>query len=119
MTKYFAKLGLNNKVVGISTVADDVATTEQAGIDFLINSNNKYPFWVQCSKDGSIRKNGAIIGATYDEDEDAFIGIQPYKSWTLDENYKWQPPTPVPADAGVDGKRYDWNEETTSWDEIA
>ena len=56
MTKYFAKLGLSSKVITVTGVSDKIATTEQAGIDYL-NKLYNYPFWKECSKDGSIRKN--------------------------------------------------------------
>ena len=120
--KYFAKLGLNSKVRGLTHVRDIDAPTEKAGIDYLTKLHN-YPFWVQGSKDGSIRKNASMIGATYDEERDAFILKQPFPSWSLNEtNCVWEPPVPVPDDcaannAGV-GKYYKWNEGTTSWEEI-
>ena len=114
MTKYFAKLGLNSKVITVTGVVDRIATTEQAGIDYL-NKLFNYPFWVQCSKDGSIRKNAAVIGSTYDEDKDAFILKQPYPSWILDETTcKWEPPVARPDLEEL----YKWNEETTSWEEV-
>ena len=34
---YFAKLGIGNKVIAVHVVSNDIATTEQAGIDFLNN----------------------------------------------------------------------------------
>ena len=109
MTKYFAKLGLNSIVVRVNGVADKIATTEQAGIDYL-NKLYNYPFWVQCSKDGSIRKNAAVIGSTYNEDKDAFILKRPYPSWILDETTcKWEPPVANPNPEEL----YKWNEETT------
>tara|TARA_Y100000296_G_C5095360_1_gene217059 strand:+ start:529 stop:876 length:348 start_codon:yes stop_codon:yes gene_type:complete len=114
MTKYFAKLGLNSKVIRVNGVADRIATTEQDGIDYL-NKLYNYPFWVQCSKDDSIRKNGAGIGMTYDEDRDAFMYKQPFPSWTLNEDTcRWEAPIAEPDDE----KRYYWNEETTSWVEV-
>ena len=59
-----------------------------------------------------LRKNYAGIGYTYDEERDAFYTPQPYLSWTLNEDTCiWEPPVPYPSDE----KRYDWNEETTSW----
>ena len=61
------------------------------------------------------RKNYAGIGYTYDYARDAFIPPQPYASWTLDSNKCiWEAPVEYPSD----GKRYTWNEDTTSWDEI-
>ena len=61
------------------------------------------------------RKNYAGIGYTYDPDRDAFIPPQPYPSWLLDEQTcQWHPPIQYPGD----DKRYEWDEQTTSWKEI-
>ena len=81
----FAKLGLNSKVKEVVCVDDSIATTEQAGIDFLTQLLN-YPFWVQTYEDGSIRKNFAGIGFTYDEDRDAFIPQKPDGNYRLNED---------------------------------
>ena len=60
------------------------------------------------------RKNYAGIGFTYDSVRDAFIPPKPYASWSLNEDScLWQPPTPMPTD----GKFYNWNEDTESWEE--
>ena len=42
--------------------------------------------WIQTSINGSIRKNYAGVGSTYDDIRDAFIPPQPDPSWTLDED---------------------------------
>ena len=61
------------------------------------------------------RKNYAGRGYTYDEARDAFIPPKPYPSWTLNgTTCLWDPPVAYPND----GKEYNWNESTTSWDEI-
>ena len=61
------------------------------------------------------RKNYAGIGYTYDEAKDAFIPPQTYPSWTLNEDTcHWEAPVAYPDD----DKYYEWNEETTSWDEF-
>ena len=61
------------------------------------------------------RKNYAGKGFTYDATKDAFIPPQPYPSWTLNETTcLWDAPVARPND----GNRYQWNEETTSWDEV-
>ena len=66
--------------------------------------------WVQTSD--SIRKNRASIGDTYDLTRDAFIVPQIFPSWILDEDScKWEAPVTYPAD----GKRYDWDEDSTNW----
>jgi hypothetical protein len=62
------------------------------------------------------RKNYAGIGFNYDAQRDAFIAPQPYPSWILDEQTcQWNPPIQYPSD----DKRYQWDEQTTSWKEIA
>jgi len=61
------------------------------------------------------RKNYAGIGYTYDAAKDAFIPPQPYASWVLNnDKCIWEPPVELPSG----DKRYTWNEDTTSWDEI-
>lgn len=70
--------------------------------------------WKQTSYNANFRKNYAGIGYSYDADIDAFVPPQPYPSWTLNAiTAQWQAPTPMPQD----GKRYTWNETTTSWNE--
>lgn len=60
----------------------------------------------------ALRKNYAGVGYSYDRQRDAFIPPQPFPSWLLDEQTcLWEPPVPYP----VDGKRYTWDEATTSW----
>ena len=71
--------------------------------------------WVQTSETGSIRKNYAGVGFTYDNVRDAFIPPKPYTSWTLnDSTCQWEAPVTRPEDE----KSYDWNEGTGSWEEI-
>lgn len=65
--------------------------------------------WIQTSYNGNIRKQFAGIGYTYDSVNDVFIAPQPYPSWSLDENFDWQPPTPRPDIDHV------WDEDSQSW----
>jgi hypothetical protein len=61
------------------------------------------------------RKNYAGIGYTYDEARDAFIPPQTYPSWILEEETcQWIPPISFPED----GKKYVWNENNQSWEEV-
>ena len=63
----------------------------------------------------AFRKNYAGIGYTYDETRDAFIPTKPYPSWVLNETTcLWDAPVAMPDD----DKRYNWNEDTQSWDKI-
>ena len=74
--------------------------------------------WKQTSYNGNIRKNYAGIGYTYDAGRDAFIPPKPFASWVLvEETCQWKAPVDMPADAGTGEppKRYQWDENTTSW----
>lgn len=116
---HFAKLDDNNNVLAVHVVNNDVITidgveSEQAGIDFLTNLHG-HPNWKQTSYSGSIRKNFAGIGYTYDESKDAFIAPQPFNSWTLDpETCQWVAPVPHPND----GKAYSWFDPIQQWIEV-
>jgi len=112
---HFAKLGIGNIIETIEVVSNDIATTEQAGIDFLNNLYNSRDVWKQTSYNGNIRKNFANIGYTYDQTKDAFIAPKPYASWILNETTcLWEAPVALPDTEN----RYNWNETTTSWDLI-
>tara|TARA_R110000823_G_scaffold170870_1_gene303397 strand:+ start:245 stop:604 length:360 start_codon:yes stop_codon:yes gene_type:complete len=69
--------------------------------------------WVQTSYNNNIRKNYAGVGDTYDNTRDAFIEQKPFPSFLLVEaTCQWKPPVDYPDD----GRDYEWNEGTTSWD---
>tara|TARA_R100001460_G_scaffold107732_1_gene156981 strand:- start:592 stop:987 length:396 start_codon:yes stop_codon:yes gene_type:complete len=114
---HFVKLGKGNKVLSIHVVSNDIATTEQAGIDFLNNIHKTNDVWKQTSYNTHggehllggtpFRKNYATIGGKYSETLDAFYDVQPYESWSLNtETCLWEAPITYPDD----GKFYIWNE---------
>lgn len=71
------------------------------------------------SYNGTIRKNYASIGMTYDSVRDAFIAEQPFGSWILNEDTcKWEAPVDRPTFDPEDPKYYRWDEATGSWVEI-
>jgi hypothetical protein len=116
---HFAQLNEENLVTQVIVVANqdtadqDGVENEAIGIEFCTNLLGGK--WVQTSYNGNIRKNYAGIGYKYDATLDAFIPPQPFASWTLnEETAQWEAPTPYPED----GKRYTWDEETTSWVEV-
>jgi len=120
---HFARLGVGNVVVKVHVVSNDVATTEQAGVDFLNNLFNTRDVWKQTSYNthGGVhllggtpfRKNYASIGFKYNQTRDAFIAPKPYQSWTLNEDTcQWEAPVALPDTEN----RYNWNEETKQWD---
>jgi hypothetical protein len=72
--------------------------------------------WVKTSYNGTIRKNYAIIGGSYNPELDAFIAPQPYPSFTLNrETACWECPVQLPQDTT---KQYKWEEETLTWVEV-
>jgi hypothetical protein len=110
---HFAKLDENNLVIGVSVVANaalDSNDEEASGIVFLTEWSGQVFNWKQTSYNGNIRKQYAGIGFSYDPVADVFIAPQPYPSWSLDENFDWQAPTPQPEE----GKWY-WDEATLTW----
>ena len=116
---HFAQLNEENLVTQVIVVANqdtadqDGVENEAIGIEFCTNLLGGN--WKQTSYNANIRKNYAGVGYKYDKDLDAFIPPQPFASWTLNnETAQWKAPTPYPTD----DKRYTWNEETTSWDEV-
>ena len=67
--------------------------------------------WIQTSYHNKFRGNYAGIGYIWDEVNQVFYPSQPYPSWYLDENWKWQAPVSYPDD----GNEYIWDEETQQW----
>jgi hypothetical protein len=122
---HFAKLGDNNIVEQVIVVNNDVATTEELGVNFCKSLYGQDTIWKKTSYNTNagvhrlggtpLRKNFAGIGMTYDEVRDAFIPIQPFNSWILNENTCiWEAPINYPDD----GKPYNWNEENQTWNLI-
>jgi hypothetical protein len=136
---YFAKIGLNNKVIEVLSVVNEVLydangiEQESIGIDFLTKLTG-WAIWKKTSyntisgiyynidsqgnreignQEKSFRKNFAGIGYTYDEDRDAFISPKPFNSWLLNESTcNWESPVAKPEDEN----EYIWNEQNQSWD---
>ena len=114
---HFAKIGLDNLVTDVlvvtnrETMDSSGVEHESIGVEFL-KTLTGHETWIQTSYNGTIRKNFAGIGYTYDSQRDAFIPPKPYSSWTLvKETCRWVSPVAYPTD----GKIYNWDEETLSW----
>ena len=113
---HFAKLDENDIVLRVNVVNNDVildgegVEQEQLGKDFLTSLYGAGNY-VQTSYNHNFRKQYAGIGFTYNSVKDIFIGIQPFPSWSLNENDDWQAPVTYPDD----GKMYEWDEATTNW----
>jgi len=120
----FAKLADDGKTV-VNILAFDKAKTtknnqinEEVGQGYLYR-NHGWPaeLWKISEIEEGVpyRKNFARIGHTYDSARDAFITLQPYPSWTLNETTcQWEAPIPRPDD----DKSYAWDEENQTWVEF-
>ena len=113
---HFAEINESNIVTRVIVIHNNEITVdgqelEFKGIDFcegLFGHRN----WVQTSYNGNMRYNFAGVGYTWDPDNNAFYAPQPFPSWSLNENYKWEPPVPMPDDSE---KIYEWDEDNLTW----
>jgi len=123
---HFAKLDENNIVVFVTVgrQEDDgkeAELTARTGDVYKQTSYNThggvhYTDGVpSADQSKALRKNYAGLGYTYDAGRDAFIPPKPFASWVINESTcLWDAPVSYPTD----GKRYTWDEATTSWVEV-
>ena len=117
---HYAKIGTGNIVTKVHVLNNEVLLKdgkedEATGAEFLQNLYDNKDLYIQTSYNGTFRKNYAGVGYKYDQAKDAFIAPKPFGSWLLnDDTCQWEAPTPIPDD----DKRYEWDEDTTSWKEI-
>tara|TARA_R110000765_G_scaffold66379_10_gene128457 strand:+ start:1449 stop:1784 length:336 start_codon:yes stop_codon:yes gene_type:complete len=107
---HFAELDNGNIVVRVVVVDDQHEANGEAWCNNLWGG-----IWKQTSYNGTIRKQYANKGMTYDSVKDKFITPQPYPSWTLDINDDWKAPVAYPTVIGVEGVV--WNESALNWEE--
>ena len=106
---HYAYLDDNNIVVAVTVGKDETELID--GLDTETYYALGTPYTVKrTSYNGNIRKQYAGIGYTYDAVNDVFISLQPFASWSLDDNFDWQPPTPKP-----EGLDWYWDEDLGKW----
>jgi len=116
---YFAEINDDGVVLQVISINNDYApdpapsNSEPVGQAFIASLGLSGE-WRQTSYNGNFRKQYAGLGFKYDSVADVFIVPQPYSSWSLDSNYDWQPPTPMPTEGGP----WMWDEETLTWVEL-
>lgn len=123
---HFAQLDENNIVISVVVINNedcvdaDGNESESVGVNFCKSLFGADTIWKQTSYNSNIRKNFAVIGATYDISRDAFISPQPYASWTLDDTTcLWESPISKPTltQAQIDaGSYYTWDEAAYNLD---
>jgi hypothetical protein len=105
MSKYWAKVNKG--------IVQKVIVAEESFFETFVDDSAGQ--WLETKMDGSIRKNYAGIGFSYDSTRDAFIPQKLYSSWILnEETCQWEAPVAYPDD----GKMYTWNEADQQWDEV-
>ena len=143
---HFAKIGMNGKVIQVTTMDNEVMKdadgneVEANGQQWLERHNN-WPaqMWIQTSYNTSgnkhssgddskaFRGNYAGIGYTWDEDDQIFWPKKPYASWVKDTTTaSWKSPIgDAPAltaeqeaqnTANTHMWGYSWNEAGQTWD---
>jgi hypothetical protein len=105
---HYAFLDENNIVTEVIVGIDEIELIEGLPPEQWY-ANFRGQRCIRTSYNNNIRKQYAIIGGTYDEIADVFVSPQPFSSWSLDENYDWQPPISKP-----NGPFY-WDEQSLSW----
>jgi hypothetical protein len=115
---HFAKLEENNVVTevvvidNINNMTPQGIETESVGVAYLQKLFGENTRWIQTSYNATFRRKFAGVGDTYDEENDRFVWVKPYPSWSFDEEaYMWRPPVRFPQD----GKDYLWNENLLQW----
>ena len=121
---HYALLDIDNVVIQVITGVDeniiqnDLDNTQVGGSSESWEEFYATRSWlnaVSCKRtsyNNNIRKQYAGVGYTYDAINDVFISPCHFASWSLDENFDWQPPTPKPT---VEGKLYYWSEDSLTW----
>jgi hypothetical protein len=109
---HYAFLDDNNIVTEVITGIDETELIE--GLDTETwYGNFRGQVCKRTSYNGTIRKNYAGLGFTYDSERDAFIPPKPYPSWQLiEETCQWEAPLAYPTD----GFTYYWNESNLAWE---
>ena len=106
---HYAYLNSSNEVVAVIVGKDEIELIDGLDTETYYALGTEYTV-KRTSYNNRIRKQYAGIGFTYDPVADVFIAPQPYPSWSLDDNFDWQPPTPMPAEG-----RWYWDEQAGNW----
>jgi hypothetical protein len=115
---HFAKVK-NGLVTDIIVAEQDFIDSGLVGdpslwIQTSYNTHGNLHYGADRKPDGKLplRGNYAVIGGSYDAENDVFLIKKPFNSWVINKNtWLWESQIPMPAD----GKNYYWNESTLEW----
>ena len=106
---HYAFLDENNIVTEVITGIDERETIE--GLDTETwYANLRGQTCKRTSYNNKIRKQYAGVGYKYNADADVFISLQPYVSWTLNDQFNWQAPISKPKEG-----LWEWDEQIGNW----
>ena len=112
---HYAFLDDNNMVTEVIVGRDEYETVDGISDWETYYGEFRGQRCVRTSYNGNIRKNFAGIGFFYDDARDAFLEVQPFSSWVLNEDTcLWDAPVAYPDD----GLLYNWDEASQSWQEV-
>ena len=119
---HFAELNASNLVLRVIVVSNedvdansgDQHADAETFVTTIVPYSTDGVAWKQTSYNDNFRKQYAGKGYTYDSSKNKFRSPKPYPSWALDSSDDWQAPVNKPDD----GKRYNWNETDTQWEEV-
>jgi hypothetical protein len=109
---HYAFLDENNVVTEVIAGIDETELIEGLHPEIWYG-NFKNQICKRTSYNNKIRKQYAGIGYSYDPIADVFIAPQPHSSWSLNDNFDWQPPIEKPSK----GYWY-WDETNLEWVEF-
>jgi hypothetical protein len=109
---HYAYLDSNNLVVAVTVGKDETELIDGLDTEIYYALGTKYTV-KRTSYNNRIRKQYCGIGYFYDPVADVFIAPQPFASWSLDKNFDWQAPTPMPTEG-----RWYWDEENSMWQQL-
>ena len=106
---HYAWLDQNNIVVNVTVGVDETELIDGLDTETFYSQATGHNI-KRTSYNNKIRKQYAGIGYKYDANADVFIAPKPFASWSLDGNFDWQAPTPMP----LEGRWY-WDEQAGNW----
>jgi hypothetical protein len=109
---HYAYLDNTNTVVAVIVGKDESELIDGLDTETYYAQGTKYTV-KRTSYNNRIRKQYCGVGYSYDPVADVFIAPQPYPSWSLDNNFDWQAPLPMPSEG-----KWNWDENTLSWIEF-
>lgn len=112
----FALLNEDNEVLRIALIAEEKLVDIPRPVPSEVIDNRTFlkdvpGTWVETSPTKAFRGNTANVGDVYDDELDVFYQKQPYPSWTLNNDFKWEAPVAMP----LEDKDYYWSESTQEW----